>query len=127
MRLGKNISYSGPSVTKFLSEIEKKNLELVKPAVRESALILRRQAKEDAPVLTGNYRKSIRFRVRILRRQKEVQAKVGVRLGDPVMRYAGKIESKYFIFTRLEKTQELPVRSKFRNSIIKTINRMRVK
>ena len=126
MRLGRNISYSGPSLRKILRILEKKNIALTKPAVRSSTKLVRTQAKEDAPVLTGRYRKSIRHSVRSNVRAGEVVGKVGIRLGDPVMKYAGKIERKYFIFTRLEKTQEIPVKREFRSSIIKTINHIRI-
>jgi len=126
MRLGKNISYSGPSLKKVLRVLEKKNIALAKPAVRSSTKLVRTQAKEDAPVVSGRYRKSIRHSVRTNTRAGEVVGKVGIRLGDPVMKYAPMIEKKYFVFTRLEKTQAKPVKQEFKSNIIKTINHIRI-
>jgi hypothetical protein len=106
--------------------LEKKNIDLVKSGMRSSAKLVRAQAKEDAPVLTGAYKRAIKHSVRSSRRAGWVIAKVGIPRGSDVMKYAGRVESKYSIFSRLEKTQHKAVNNEVRRGIIKAINKIRI-
>ena len=125
-RFGKSIKYSGPSLNKIIKKLEKNNINMVKESIRESVKVVRKEAREIAPVVSGKYRKAIRLSVRSNVRRGEVTGRVGIRRGDPVMKYAKLVERKHNIYTRLEKTQATPVRKTFEIGIRKYFNKLKI-
>ena len=125
--MAKMFKWRGPTLQKIFRKLEKKNMDMIKIPLRESAKLVQKQAKDDAPVVTGAYKKAIKRSVRTNRRSGFAFAKVGIKRGDPVMKYAGNVEQKHYTFTILEKTQEKPVRALFNQGLNKFFNRLRIR
>ena len=99
---------------------------MIKEPLRNSSKFVQAQAKEDAPVLTGAYRQAIRRSLKSNKRAGFAKAKIGIVTGNEVMKYARKIENRYFIFTRLEKTQKQPVEQEFKKGLTSFFSRLRI-
>lgn len=119
--------WRGPTLKKIFNKLEKKNLDMIKIPMRNSAKLVRSQAREDAPVVSGAYRKSIGLSVRTNKRAGLVVAKVGIPFGHEVLKYARKVENKHHIYSRLEKTQEKPVRNEFGRGLQSFFNKLRIR
>lgn len=107
------MTIKGPSLKRVLKSIRKKDMQMVKAGLRDSSMLLKKDAQEMAPVVTGEFRKSIRRQVRGRVKTGLAQAQVGVILSSPAWRYAAKVEKKHKLFRILEKTKPRPVRTIF--------------
>lgn len=124
--MAKLFVWRGPTFKKIFNKLEKKNLDMLKIPMRNSAKLVRAQARQDAPVVSGAYRKSIGLSVRANKRSGLVVAKVGIPYGHEVLKYARKVENKYHIYSRLEKTQEKPVQNEFSRGLNSYFNKLRI-
>ena len=111
------VQVKGPSLQKILREVEKKNLDMVKDSLKESAIHVQKLAKERSPVVTGNFKKSIRRSVTGKRKTGEARSIVGVYKRSPAIKYAASVENKYKIFRILELREKKPVTNIFALSI----------
>ena len=125
--MAKLFKWRGPTLQKIFRQLEKKNMDMIKIPMRNSAKMVRAQAREDAPVVSGAYRKSIGLSVRANKRAGLVVAKVGIPYGHEVLKYARQVENKYHIYTRLEKTQDKPVQNEFARGLQSFFNKLRIR
>ena len=114
-------------LNKIFNKLEKRNMDMVKIPMRNSAKMVRVQAREVAPVVTGAYRKAIGLSVKSNKRSGLVVAKVGIPYGHEVLKYARQVENKYHIYSRLEKTQEKPVQREFVQGLNSYFSRLRIR
>jgi HK97 gp10 family phage protein len=121
-RSTRTVTWKGAKLSKILSVIQKENEKAVKKALRKSANHVKKRAKEEAPVLTGAFKTAIKTSVTKTRRTGDFQAKVGVRYGDPVFKYAPTVEKRTNLFQKLGKTEDKITRTIFVGEISKTLN-----
>jgi len=86
---------------------------MVKAGLKDSSILLKKDAQEMSPVVTGQFRKSIRRQVRGRVKTGLATATVGVTISSPAWRYASQVEKKHKIFRILETTKPKPVRAIF--------------
>lgn len=120
------VIWKGPTFKKIFKEIEKANNKAVGKALRKSATHVKKRAQEEAPVLTGAFKNAIKVSVQKNRRSGDMFAKVGVKYGDPVFKYAPTVEKRTNLFATLEKTEAKPIFNLFMKSIKKTNKNLRI-
>ena len=122
-----SIQYIGPTFEKIFKVLAKKNVDMIKPIMREATVMVQKEAKFIAPYKTGRYRQSIRRSVRTFKRAASVVGLVGVHKGNRrVILYAFKLENQYHTFSILEKTQAEPVKALFKRGLVRYFNNIRI-
>jgi len=121
------VSVVGPSFEKIFKFLEKKNVDMIKPIMREATVMVQKEAKLIAPYKSGRFRQSIRRSVRSFKRAGSVVGLVGVHKANRrVILYAFKLENQYHTFSILEKTQAAPVKRLFTRGLIKYFNNIKI-
>lgn len=125
--MSKFITIKGPSLARLLKKIEKKDFAMIKTGLRESSVFVKKEAQDLAPVVTGQFRRSIRRQVRGRLKRGFAEAKIGVIFQSPAFSYAAKVEGKYKLFRQLEATKPKPVRTIFIRAINDFWKKQRIK
>lgn len=118
---------SGPNFNKVLKKIANKNIDMIRQPLKESSTKLKQQARSLSPVVSGEFRKSIKKKTEISKRNYIARSKIGVAANTKANFYASKVEKKHLIFKRLELQQRKPVISLFKMRINKYWNNQRIK
>ena len=125
--MSKFITIKGPSLNRILKKIEKKDFAMIKTGLRESSIFVKKEAQDLAPVVTGQFRRSIRRQVKGQLKRGFAETKIGVIFQSPAFAYAAKVEGKHKLFRQLEATKPTPVRTIFIRAINDFWKKQRIK
>jgi hypothetical protein len=121
----KTIQVKGMMPDRILFKMSKEGFNAIKDPIKEAGAAVQKRAKEIAPVKSGLYRKSIRRKLRTLKREGQISTTVGIKTNGLAIAYAGKVEAKHHIFTRLEHEFRNPVTAAVKSGIVKGLRSVR--
>lgn len=121
------IEYKGPRLEDVLKGIISRAETMADATMDQSAMYLEKQVKEDSPVKSGRFKKSIRRSGSMKKRKQGSSQTIGIQLGSKAQLYGMKVERKYKVFRTVELRERNKINKMFSKGLNSFWNRQRIK